>query len=106
LHRLDGGQDRIVVGGGPDDEPVDGGVGDPRDVIGGARDRQDGHAIPTSSADIGDPSQEGHGPRIVERVAQMLTQHDTERAGAAAAQRPGTRVRSWVAELGRRGKDL
>jgi hypothetical protein len=39
LGRLDRGENRIVIAGGPHDEPVDGGGCDPEHVIGGTGDR-------------------------------------------------------------------
>ena len=81
--------------------------GDPRDVVGGARDRQDRHAVAALGADLGDPGQERHGAAGPRRRTLRCSPITTPRVWVLpAAQRPRARVRARRTPAGRGGEHL
>ena len=87
-------QDRVVVAGGPHDEPVHHGVGDPLHVAGGPGGRDQGETDALGRADLRHAGQEPGRLRVVEGVGQPLAEDHPEAARPAPAQRPGPGMRA------------
>lgn len=107
--RQTGGGDRVedgvVLGRGPDDESVDGGVRDPRRIAvlaGGRHQRQPDRF---GGAHLGHAGKKSRRLRVLEGVGQPLAEHETETPGSASAERASTGVWAGVPELGSGGSD-
>ena len=94
----DGVDDGVVVGGGPDDEAVDGRLGDPVDVGGASGDGDEGQRHAVVGADPCDAGQETGRLRVVEGIGEVLAEDDAQGAGTAPAQRARSGMRARVAE--------
>ena len=104
--RRDRVQDRVVIAGGPHDEPVYHRLGDTLHVAGGPGNRDQGEADAFGRADLRHAGQEPGRLRVVEGVGQPFAEDHSEAARPAPAQRPGARMRAGIAEPVRRRADL
>jgi hypothetical protein len=76
-------QDRVVVAGGPHDEPVHHGVGDPLHVAGGPGDRDQRETDALGRADVGHAGQHPGRLRVVEGIGQPLAEDHPQAARPA-----------------------